>query len=370
MSAARTKRGLTALVALVGVGAVVLGIGYAVTARPRPAALTADAVATGTAPVTRGTVTETVKLGGTLGYDGTFPVVNQFAPGIVTALPDPGSTVNRDGILYAVANRPVRLLYGAIPAYRGFAAGIPDGPDVAELETNLVALGLDPHRAITVDNRFTSATTDAIRRWQTVWGLPAGQRSGTLEPGQVVFLPGALRIGQVSAQVGTTIGPDAPVLTGTSANRVVTAPLTTDRQSLVHTGDQVRVSVAGTPPVTGTVSRIGRVAAAPASTSGSGSGAPSAPPSITVTIALTLPPGVADLDEAPAQIAITTAQHRDVLLVPVAALLARPGGGYQVQLTSGGYVEVRPGLFDEDAGTVEVDAPGLGTGQRVTVPAS
>jgi hypothetical protein len=67
---------------------------------------------------------------------------------------------------------------------------------------------------------------------------------------------------------------------------------------------------------------------------------------------------------------ITTAEHVNVLTVPVTALLARPGGGYQVRLASGGYLPVQPGLFDDATGTVEVSGPGLSDGLRVQVPAS
>jgi hypothetical protein len=56
-----------------------------------------------------------------------------------------------------------------------------------------------------------------------------------------------------------------------------------------------------------------------------------------------------------------------VLLVPVAALLAKPGGGYQVRLASGAFVPVQPGLFDETAGLVEVT--GVHLGDQVEVPA-
>jgi len=40
-----------------------------------------------------------------------------------------------------------------------------DGPDVGALERNLVALGADPSRAMTVDRHFTWATASAIERW-------------------------------------------------------------------------------------------------------------------------------------------------------------------------------------------------------------
>src|SRR5262249_30222620 len=158
-------------------------------------------IATTTAAVTRGTVTERVQVAGTLGYDGSYPIANHYAPGILTALADPGTTVARGGILYAVDNTPVRLLYGTFPAYRGSAEGMSDGPDVAELETNLAALGFAPG---TVDNHFSATTAAAIRRWQAAWGLPSSQRTGSLEPGRVVFLPGPVRVSQSPASTGAS----------------------------------------------------------------------------------------------------------------------------------------------------------------------
>jgi hypothetical protein len=362
----RRGRAAGAAVVAVVLAVAAVGVGYAVTARPRADAGTAPSVQTTVAVVTRGTIIERVQVAGTLGYDGGYPVVHHAAPGILTAAADPGATVSRGGTLYAVDNQPVRLLYGAVPAYRAFASGMTDGPDVAELEANLVALGMDADHAITVDNHFSAATAAAIRRWQAAWGLPAGQRTGALEPGRVVFLPDAVRISELQAALGGTLGPGGPVLTASSTSRVVTAQVTTDRQALVHVGDQVQVTVPGAAPIAGTVIRVGRVATAPPA-QGSG-GPPAGPATIPVTISVQLPPGASDLDQAPAQVAIASARHTGVLLVPVTALLARPGGGYQVRLVDGRFVQVQPGLFDDSLGLVEVS--GLTDGQQVEVPAS
>src|SRR5262245_36612360 len=146
-------------------------------AAPRAAAPAAPAVATATAPVTRGDVTEWVQVAGTLDYDGTLPVVNQLPAGVVTALASPGRTLRRGARLFAVAGTPALLLYGTTPAYRAFTQGMSDGADVLALERNLVALGMDPRRAITVDRDFTPATSAAIRRWQAARGVPAAQRN-------------------------------------------------------------------------------------------------------------------------------------------------------------------------------------------------
>jgi hypothetical protein len=367
--ALRSRRGVgravgaTVLVAVFG--AAVSAVWFAVAARPRTADSTTAQVTTGTAAVTRGTVTQRVQIGGTLGYDGSYPVVHQGTAGVLTAVAGAGTRVSRGGSLYAVANQPVRLLYGSTPTYRDFIAGMSKGPDVRQLEKNLVALGMDPRQRITVDDRFTAATAAAIRRWKAAWGLPAVQRTGALSQGQVVFVPGAVQVGQVQAAVGTSVGPNQPVLSASSTNRVVTAQVTAERQRMVHVRDTVLVSLTGIAPFPGTVTKVGRVAAS----SGAQSGSDSASAVLPVTIRVMLPAGAADLDQAPAQVAITTQTRRNVLMVPATAILARPGGGYQVRLESGRDVQVQPGLFDETAGTVEVTGD-LTVGELVEVPTS
>jgi peptidoglycan hydrolase-like protein with peptidoglycan-binding domain len=312
-------------------------------------------------------VTARVQIAGVLGFDGSYSVTHQGHPGIVTWVADAGSTVDRGGSLYAVVNDPVRLLIGELPAYRDFATGMPDGPDVRQLEENLAALGMRPGR---VDEKFTADTTAAIKRWQAAWGLPAAQRSGVLPLGTVVFAPVPLRAGQATAAVGAPVGPGAPVFPATSTSKVITAQLSTDRQRSVHVGDPVQVSLSSSAPVQGKVTKIGRVAVAAnqnqnGPSQGNGEMTPSTVP---ITVEVTLPPSAADLDQAPVQVAITTRAKQNVLLVPVTALLAKPGGGYQVRLDSGGYVTVTPGLFDSTNGTVEVSGS-LTVGQKVQVPA-
>ncbi len=342
--------------------AAALTIWFAVTAEPRVAS-SAPTVPTASAAVTRGTVTQRIRIPGIYGFDGHYTVVHQAAPGILTGAAEAGTTVERGGLLYSVANQAVRLLYGDLPAYRDFGAGMSDGPDVRQLEQNLVDLGMDPSRLITVDNRFTAATDAAIRRWQAAWGVPAAARSGALPLGHVVFVPVALRVSQVTATVGAAVGPNEPVLAASSTNRVVTAEVSADRQTFVAVGNEVMVSLPSAAPVPGKILRVGRVAIVDEQ---NGTG-PSGPATLTIVVSVTPPPGTPDLDQAPVLVAIAANVRENVLLVPVAALLARPGGGYQVRLTSGTFVEVRPGLFDDATGKVEVSGA-LKVGDLVEVP--
>lgn len=358
---------ITMTVVAIGVAAVV-AIGYAIASRPaRRTALTGPP-STGTAAVTRGSVTERIQIGGTLGFAGSYTVVYQGAEGILTSVPAAGTTVRQGGILYTVANQPVHLLLGNTPAFRDFAAGMTDGPDVRQLEQDLVALGMDPSHQIHVDNHFTWATGTAIQRWQGAWGWPSSRRTGQLPLGEVAFMPVILRVAGVTAMPGTAIGPNAPVLSATSTTRVVVAQVTTDRVGLVHPGAHVLVTLPGAAPARGTVTNIGQ--AAPPGASAAPGDSTGGPATVPVTISVTLPKGTAELNQTPVQVGITTDAHQNVLRVPVTALLARAGGGYQVRLQSGAYVDVEPGLYDDDAGLVEVTGAGLAAGQQVEVPAS
>lgn len=348
-------------------GASALGAAWAVTGQPRPAAPAAQ-VSTGTAAVTRGSVAERSRYTGTLGFDGTYPVTHQGTAGVLTAVAAPGSPVGRGGVLYRVADQPVRLLIGAVPAYRALRLGITAGPDVRQLEKNLVALGMDPDHDMTVDGTFTWATAAAIRRWQASWGLPAGRRTGALPLGSVLFEPEVLRVDQAPVALGTSVGPGTLVLNATSTRQVVTCQVPVAQQTAVHVGDRVQVTVTGLPGTSsGTVARVGRTATTPSPQNGQQADQ-SAAATVTVTVRATLPTAARGLDQAPTGVYVTTASKQNVLLVPVLALLPRAGGGYQVRLAGGGYVPVTPGLFDEVTGTVEVDG-NLTPGQLVQVPA-
>lgn len=363
------RRGAGTLVAVAVAAPLAAGVAYA--ARPAHAPDTpAASVAIGTAEVTQGTLTERVQVGGLLGYAGSYTVDHQGAPGVLTAGPDSGDTIGRGGVLYRVADAPVRLLLGGVPAYREFRYGMSDGPDVRQLERNLVAMGFDPYHRITVDRHFSAATATAIRRWEASWGRTAYQRTGRLSQGEIVFLPTPLRVTQLQVRVGGTVGPGTTVLTGTSTSRAVTAQLDTAQRSTVHAGDQVEVTLPDADPIRGRVTAVGQVATAPSADAGNGPQQPANPDTATVplTIAVRLPRG-SGLDQAPVTVDIVTGTRRDVLLIPIAALLARPGGGYQVRLAGGAAVQVEPGSFDESTGQVEI-VRGLTASQTVEVPAT
>jgi hypothetical protein len=316
-----------------------------------------------TAAVTRRDIAATTPVSATLGYAGSWTVRGQGG-GTLTSLPSAGQVTGQGQALYRVDNgSPVVLLYGSVPAWRALDEGV-TGADVSQLNHDLVALG-DASRS-----EISAAGWDYFS-WETAYGvqqleenLGVSSPPGSLSLGQVVFEPAALRVATVTGSLG---GPaSGPVLTATSDRHVVTIPLDASQQSEVKAGDRVTVTLPDGTTTPGVVSSVGTVAV----TSESGGNATT---TIPVQVKLTDPQAAGSLDQAPVTVNITTATARNVLVVPVTALLAQSSGGYAVEVVGPGntrrYVPVRPGISDETSGLVQVTGA-LAPGQRVVVAAS
>jgi hypothetical protein len=322
------------------------------------------AQAPATAPVVREDLSATTPVAATLGYAGTYTVTGQGG-GTLTWLPQPGQVISQGQVLYRTGNSsPVVLLRGSVPAWRDLDEGI-TGADVAQLNHDMVNLG-DASRA-----EVAAAGWDYYS-WETAYGvqrleehLGVSAPSGSLSLGQVVFEPGAIRVGRVTGALG---GPaTGPVLAATSDQHVVTIVLDTSQESEVKAGDAVTATLPDGTSTPGVVSSVGTVATS--STSPDGTTTTTVP----VTVRLTDPAAAGSLDQAPVTVYVTTATARGVLAVPVTALLARPGG-YDVEVAGPGgtrrYVRVTAGpVFDDSTGLVQVTGA-LRPGQRVVVASS
>jgi peptidoglycan hydrolase-like protein with peptidoglycan-binding domain len=310
-----------------------------------------------TAQVQRQDLSGQTKVDGTLGYAGNATVQSPLT-GRITWLPTVGAVVRRGGTLLAVDNQPVQLFYGAKPAWRDLSVGVDDGPDVRQLERNLVALGYDPDHQITVDDRYAWATKAAVKRWQQARGLDQTGTFTTTMP--AVFLPWAARVKQVSASVGAQAAPGGAVYAVTSNLHQVTVDLDVSQQGYVKAGDRVEVVLPDGRRIKGRISEVGRVA----ETQGSGQEQTTTVP---VTVALDNPGAGGRLDQAPVEVYVTTQTRRGVLAVPVTALLALREGGYAVETVDAAgqhhLVAVRLGVFSD--GMVEVSGSGLRAGAKV-----
>jgi hypothetical protein len=268
------------------------------------------------------------------------------------------------------------LFYGPTPEWRALSAGVTPGRDVAQLDRNLIALGYGA--GLVVSDYFTGATAYAVELWQAARGLPV---TGTVPLGQVAYAPGPLRITGVTPVPGSPPQPGTAVLTATSPVPVVIAAVPVGQEYLVKTGDAVTVTLPdGVSTTPGVVTSVASVASAGSGNAGSppdgstatqGPGGGSGPDTVQMTVRLTQPAAAGHLDQAPVSVNIVSAQARDVLAVPVSALVALAGGGYAVDVVQGGaahLVAVQTGLFAQTL--VQVSGPGLTAGLRVQVPSS
>jgi hypothetical protein len=286
-------------------------------------------------------------------------VANQ-ATGSYTAVPKVGDLIEQGQSLYAVDGVPVVLLLGSVPAYRTMVQGV-RGPDVAQLNADLVALGYAGSELSATSDLYTAATAAAVAKLQSHLGVQA--------LGQAAFLPSAARITTVTASTGATAQPGAAVATATSTVRQVVVKLAASLQSQVKVDDKVTITLPDSTTTPGVVSKVGKVAV-----SAQGQGSDSSSPTIEVDITPTDATATGTLDQAPVQVAITTAVVDDALVVPVAALISPAGGGYAVEIANGNnphrLVAVTTGLFDDADGLVQITASGVHAGDRVVVPAS
>ena len=236
-----TARRVAAIAAVAGalVGGAVAGgvaaLSASGTSSPAPASRGSSG-SVATAAVVRTTLSTTVQVGGSIGYDGSYTITARSGGGATyTWLPQVGDVVRQDQRVYSVNDEPVPLLYGAIPAYRAFSVGMSDGADVAELTGDLIALGYGG--GLSPSNHYSSATAAAVQRWQGARGLPV---TGEIPLGAVVFEPGPIRVTSVAASVGAVVG-GGTVLTATSTTPVVAVDLDVSQEYLVKPGDAVTV---------------------------------------------------------------------------------------------------------------------------------
>ena len=366
------RRSLLTVSALVVAGAAIA----VVVANPfagnggTPGGLADNADPTSVTTVSQGDITSQTQVSGTLGYAGSYTVVNQ-QQGTITWLPAVGQIVTEGHVLYGVSEDPIVLLYGTTPAFRTLSEGATDsatsGPDVAELNYDLVALGYLTSADIAAEpSDFTAYTKAGVEELQAALGIP---QNGVFTLGQVVFLPSAARITAVgqNAVIGGMAQPGSQILTASSTNRVVTIDLNPDQQGDVAVGDKVTITLPNGQNTTGTVTSVGTVA-----TNSGGNGNSS--PTITVLVTPDNPSAAGNLDQAPVQISITQGSAKNAFIVPVDALLPLSTGGYALEVIGAhGAHTLEPvnlGLFDDANEQVQVSGPGVHAGQRIVIPAT
>jgi hypothetical protein len=284
---------------------------------------------------------------------------------VVTTVAAAGSTVPVGGSLFSVDFEPTVILAGTVPAYRSLDTSAGDGPDVQQLEEGLVALG---HGAgVKVDEHFDAGTAAAVKRWEAA--LDRAAPDGVVELGDVAFASGEVRVGTISADVGSRVQEGGALLEATPTAHVVTVELDASRSNELEPGTAVAITLPDGVATTGKVATIGSPSSA------SGSQEPQVPgggdnPTVPVTISLDDPATADAFDTGSVEVAIERSRQAEATAVPVEALLALVEGGYAVEVVDGAtsrLVGVDVGTFAD--GFVGVTADGLEPGAEIVVPA-
>lgn len=349
--------------------------------------------------VRRTDLSESVSMDGTLGY-GSPRAISSTSTGTVTWLSAVGATVTRGHQLYRVDNRPTVVFYGSTPLYRRLDTVGMVGPDVRVVADNLRALGYDigvqppagtfvtpprtegaeeqkgtpepqgaekpegaetspatssgpspaaspvPQRVQPGDSVLTHGLMAAIGRWQRDTRVP---ETSVLGSGDVVVTTGAVRVAQLKVTKGDAASGELLSVTGTGKR--VSVQSSGGGSSAFRKGNAVKVTLPDGSTVPGRISVIGTMIK-PGSEDGGEAGSD---PTRTITVVLDggkHGTAVRGIDSAPVQVQFTGRTNRDVLVVPVGALLALSEGGYAVQLRNGKLIKVTTGLFAK--GQVEI----------------
>ncbi|WGL53243.1 hypothetical protein P5P86_05310 [Nocardioides sp. BP30] len=332
-----------------------------------------------TVAVARGRLAQAQELTGALGF-GQPTTVTGHGEGTITWLPATETTVTRGHQVYRVDDRPVVLLYGALPLYRtltshpgapgggdsgdgadsgdsGDAAGsgtdqpppvtpLLRGSDVDLVAANLAALGL--YHGPTSEVTYSWPLTYAVERWQRALGE---QPSGVIDPREVVVARGPIRVDGVTAHLGDDA--QQPVLTVTSTAKKVTLQAPVALAGSIKVGHRVRVRLPDGRTVGARVESIGTAA-------GDGDGGP---PSVPVVVRPVRAGALRRVALGPVTARVVTASVPDALHVPIAALVALAGGGYAVERSGGGLVRVTIGMVADG----EVQVFGVSAGTRVVI---
>ena len=317
--------------------------------------------------VTKGDLQGQTSVSGTLRYSDSRRFKSGFE-GVLIQVPASGAVLTQGDVLYRTGNETAYLMRGNLPAWRSFEAGMEDGEDIRQLETALRDLGYFDYEP---DDHFSWATTSAILKWQKDLDLP---RTGTLPLGRIVFTPGDLRVGTVTARVGDRIAADTELFDVTSTTQVVDANIKLSDQKLAVAGTAVTIKLPDAKKTAGKITSVG-TPTEKSSGSGSGSGAGSGSGEskervIPITVTLTDASATTNFQEVSVTVDLPSEKRTGVLSVPVGALLALSADQYGVEIVEAGgttrKVPVTIGPFA--GGRVEISGKDISEGQRVVVP--
>jgi peptidoglycan hydrolase-like protein with peptidoglycan-binding domain len=243
-------------------------------------------------------------------------------------------------VAWRVDENPTVLLYGETALSTTLSTGS-TGASVAQLESNLAALGYD----VTVDEDYTSETANAVEAWQNDLGV---EQTGEVEVGAVTFADGAQRVDQQLLGVGDSVSDGSSMLTVTGDDPTVEISVSVDQLQGAELPIEVSIELPDGTVVGGSASTV-----EPSATQ---EGDNWVQPVIVLfddpSMARSLAVGT------PVSVVVTTGSADDALIVPVGAL-HESNGSPAVTIVGGDRSEtvaVVPGIEADASISVESDA--------------
>lgn len=283
------------------------------------------------------------------GRGSTANVATEEATQLITSVIALGAPTPAGTVLYSAEGQPVIALSGTTPAWRALKKGIADGVDVYQLEANLVALGYDPDGDVTVDNHFDSATTTAVKAWQTGYGM---DDTGQISLGTVAFLASSATVSQVNVAIGDDVADGASIalLAGTAQQIVIDVP--DGLETFLTPGVVVQLAgeAEGTVSLLRSIEREGAV--------------------VVQAIITPTAPLAGATSGTIVKVRVPTQRMDDVLIVPREALVSRLDGSYAVQVvTAPGKTEFRSvQVLGESGSDCAISGDDIAAGVEILLP--
>jgi peptidoglycan hydrolase-like protein with peptidoglycan-binding domain len=247
-----------------------------------------------------------------------------------------------------------------------------DGPDIAELQSNLLALGFGQRFGLIADGHYSQADQRATAAFAQAAGLPTA--GNVLAFGSVVFEPGPVLVIGHPAPLGSAVSGGTPVVQVVGTTPQVVAEVSFSNGSLVKVGIPASITLdRGHPPLAGSVSAVSSTPPVGAGSSPAAGTAQGAGQGIFVTIGLASPPSDLPLQGTQVAVQLQTNVLHDVFIVPVTALVALVEGGYALQVDDKNgrwhLIPVTVGAIDSVDDLAQVNGINLREGLRVEMPA-
>jgi peptidoglycan hydrolase-like protein with peptidoglycan-binding domain len=294
-----------------------------------------------TARVARRDLERTFNVDGSLGYTGHRTIVG--GEGVITALPELGTVFEAGQSLYGIDGHdgPI-VLHGTLPMWRTVESSIDDGTDIEQVEGNLAYMGFAAD-GLVIDKHFSWATAQTIKNFQKAHGL---RQTGALGPNDVWFTLEPVRVARVDKELGQSA--NGVVMTVTSVTQAVTVDLDAGQVRFVTETSPVTLQL---PDGTTTAATITDIADTATVTPGSDGSA------TTTTIQVTITPSAAltIVDGSAVIVKLVTSAARDVLAVPVDAIVATADRRFAVEVVTGDATSLVEVTLGADAdGWVEI----------------